>query len=150
MSRTISHILCLLLPVVAACSTEEMDSSIPNSKVYLKTTLDDYTRLHTAGAFRTYEPGQGIYATNTALGYAGIAIFRDFDGKIHACDLACPVEHDRNVKIALTSSLMATCATCGSQFNLQWGTCAPVAGPARQPLRTYHCTDSGSYILASN
>ena len=86
-----------------------------------ETTYDDYTKLQNPGCYKTFIPGDGLYATNTELGYAGIVIFRDFEGKLHCCDLACPVEASRTTRVTVNASLEATCPKCGSVFQLGWG-----------------------------
>jgi nitrite reductase/ring-hydroxylating ferredoxin subunit len=134
-----------------ACSTVEQDSAIPQSQVYLKTTYDDYTKLQNPGCYKTFIPGDGLYATNTELGYAGIVIFRDFEGKLHCCDLACPVEASRTTRVTVNASLEATCPKCGSVFQLGWGLATPTSGPAKEALKIYsHITDNGTTITVSN
>ncbi len=145
-------LLSLLLGLsTASCHKVEQDSSVPNSKVYFKMNYDDYTKMQNPGCYNTYIAGQGTYATNTQLGYGGLLIFRDFDGKIHCCDLSCPVEASRTVRVSVNSSLVATCPECGSTYQLGWGLCTPTSGPATETLKIYtHCIDNGTTISVSN
>ena len=154
MNSAITRLFCLMSSAITflSCSTREEDSSIPESRVYFKTGYDEYTRLLNPGSYLTFRVNDGnIYATNTYLGYGGIIIYRDFEGKIHSCDLSCPVEASRNVLVTVSSSLQATCDVCGSVFELGWGLATPSSGPAKETLKIYtHVTDNGSAIIVSN
>lgn len=141
----------ILLSVLGACKVVEEDSSVPESRVYFKTTYDEYVKLGNSGTYLIFKPGEGIYATNTYLGYGGLIVFRDFEGKIHCCDLSCPVEASRSTLVSVSASLQATCPVCGSVFDLGWGLCTPVSGPAKETLKIYtHAVDNGTSIIVSN
>lgn len=140
-----------LLLATLACKKVEMDSNIPNMKVYFETEYYQYTKLHGVGSYMIFKPGEGLYATNTCLGFGGLVIFRDFDNKVRCCDLACPVEANRNILLEINSALQATCKECGSKFDMAWGLCTPVEGPAKETMKIYpHTIDNGTCIKVSN
>lgn len=139
----------LLLVAMGACSKVEERSSIPDYDVYIKTFGNDYITLRIAGNSLCYIPSANtIYPTNTKLGYGGVVIYRDMEEKIHACDLACPVEASRNIRVDVKMPF-ATCAVCGSKYDLTFGFAAPVEGPAKETLKKYNAIDNGSAIIVS-
>lgn len=147
-------LLFLLLPVLAfsGCNDEYYESSIPDYEVYLNLTYTSYSQLQTSGSYKTFTSKSGTYATNTKLGYGGLIIFRDFDGHIRCCDMACPYCYEQKhgcYCVTMNSSLLATCNNCKSVYDLQWGLCVPTEGPSKEKLKIYHCTDNGSSIIAS-
>ncbi|MBQ4036101.1 MAG: hypothetical protein K6G31_12450 [Paludibacteraceae bacterium] len=146
---------CLTLLALTGCSKAEEDSPIPNYRVYFETPYADYTQLQNTGTYKTYTNGNGVYKTNTYLGYGGLLVYRSFDGVARCCDLACPycyVTKGLKMEIVPNSSLEATCTLCNSVFNLQWGSCIATSGPSMNNymLRTYYCRDTGSTILVGN
>lgn len=139
------------LTVLTNCSKIDVDSSIPDYRVDFKTTLpSDYNYLKTVGTYKVYTEDNGAYAANTYLGYGGLLVFRDFNGTIRCCDLACPFcysEEHCNYRIVPNSSLLAKCNNCNSVYDIQWGLCIPVEGPSKEPLKIYsHCSDTGTAI----
>lgn len=144
------HIL-LLIGLIAAgsCSDVEERSSIPDHEVNLKTFGNDYATLRITGNSVSYVASQtSLYPTNTRLGFGGVLIYRDYEGKINACDLACPVEAQRNILVNVKMPT-ATCPECGSKFDLSFGPAQPCGGPARETLKRYNAVDHGTYITVS-
>lgn len=138
--------ICLLL---FPCSCKDDESLIPDSEVYVKTYTSEYNMLRTPNHAVTYEYN-GVYPSNFKLGYGGVAIFRDLEGKLGCCDLACP--NDKSRMNPLTISMpFAYCPLCESKFDLSYGIGNPVEGPAKSPLRLYRSIrDNGEYILVTN
>lgn len=133
-----------LLLSVASCDDEET-SSIPNCRVELVTPYSDYMKLRNAGSYVVYEKN-GFYAAGTRLGYGGVLIFRDYDGVLHACDLACPVEANESVTVEV-SMPYAVCPKCGTKYDLTFGFCSPVNGSSKHTLRIYESVfERGEYI----
>lgn len=138
-----------ILMAMSACSEVEERSSIPDSQVYIKTFGNDYVTLRIAGNSVSYiSSPTSVYPTNFKLGYGGVLIYRDMDEKIHACDLACPVEASRSILVNVKMPF-ATCPSCGSKFDLTFGFAAPCEGPAKETLKQYNAIDNGSAIIAS-
>lgn len=143
----------LFLLFMAGCGVEEKDSAIPQARVNLRVTaLADYAHLRSIGNYMDFSLGDGkLYPTNTYLGFGGLIVFRNFDGKIMCVDKSCPVERDRYVQVTMDHKLHATCKMCGSEYDLSWGLCVPISGPAKEPLKIYpHCVDNGTSITISN
>ena len=116
---------------------KEQRSSIPSCEVYIETSPSEYVKLLTPNSAVSYiyTPGMSV-PTNFRFGYGGVLIYRDLDGKIRSCDLACPVEASRTVRVDVRMP-RAVCPVCRSEFDLSWGFAAPVAGPAKETLRVY-------------
>jgi nitrite reductase/ring-hydroxylating ferredoxin subunit len=75
-------------------------------------------------------PADFPYSKSDATGVAGIVIING-DTYISAYDIACPIEHDANVKLSFDDYGIATCNQCGSKFTLFNGeAAAPIAGVA--------------------
>ena len=78
--------LCILLN---ACRNDE--SSIPEAEVYVRTTYSEYMNLMRVNSCVIYNKDD-TYPSNFKLGYGGVIIFRDLEGLVRSCDLACPYE----------------------------------------------------------
>jgi len=132
-----------------SCEKKER-SSIPDCEVYIETKPSEYATLRLIGSAVTYiyTPGVPVPA-NFRFGYGGVLIYRDLEGRIRSCELACPVEAQPSVRVKVTMPY-AECPVCGSKFDLSWGTAVPVAGPAREALRGYHASERTNSIVASN
>ncbi|MBO4804876.1 MAG: hypothetical protein J5554_02410 [Paludibacteraceae bacterium] len=143
------QLLLLLLLTICSCTELEEKSSIPDHEVYIKTFGNDYTTLRIAGNSISYIPSQNsVYPTNFRFGFGGVLIYRDMEDKIHACDLACPVEATRNILVEVKMPF-ATCPSCGSKFDLTFGFASPCEGPAKETLKKYNAIDNGTAIIAS-
>lgn len=79
---------------------------------------------------------------NQYIGYSGIVIVHGLDGTFYAFDLCCPHEHSRDIRVGC-SMILATCPSCGSTFDIGFGTAMPTTGPSQYPLRRYTVTQSG-------
>lgn len=138
------------LAMATGCTEVEERSSIPDHEVYVKTFANDYTTLRIPGNSVSYiATPTSVYPTNFKLGFGGVLIYRDVEGKIHACDLACPVEASRGIRVDVKMPF-ATCPVCGSKFDLTFGFAAPCDGPAKETLKVYNAIDQGAAIIASN
>ncbi len=136
-----------VLAVLSACKDDE--STIADYPVYVKTSYSEYQTLATVNRCVTYT-NDDVYSTNTQLGFGGICIFRDLNGDIGCCDLACPYENLRTVTLTVKMPY-ATCTQCGSKFDLSYGTGTPLQGPAKSILKLYtKIIDTGEYIRVSN
>lgn len=138
---------------MSGCKPDVENSLIPDYRVYLKVKYSDYVQLLNVGTFKTYTEHSDVYPINTFLGYGGLIVFRDFDGKLGCCDLACPYCYDLERTqhlLTVNTSLLATCHHCNTVYDLQWGLCVPIEGPSKVKLKIYpHCKDTGSSIIVS-
>ena len=137
----------LLLLLLTNCKSDE--SSIGDYSVYVKTTYSEYQTLRTPNRAVTYTADR-VYSTNFQLGYGGICIFRDINGTLGCCDLACPYEKLRTTRLTINMPF-ATCEQCGSKFDLSYGVGNVMNGPATTILKMYSkVVDRGDYILVTN
>lgn len=133
---------------MVSCHDEE-ENTIPNRNVNIRTPYADFMQLRNAGSHVEYTYGN-FYAAGTLLGFGGIVIFRDYDNKLHAADLACPMEADEDVTIEVKMPY-ATCPKCKTKYDLTFGFCTPVEGPGKYNLRIYQSVfESGDYIQVRN
>lgn len=141
-----------LLPAIISLllfSCKDDESLIPDCEVYVKTYTSEYNELRTANHAVLY-PITGVYPSNFKLGYGGVAIFRDLEGKVGCCDLACPCDKSRSNPLTIQMP-WAICPLCDSKFDLSYSVGNPVEGPATSGLRMYrNIRDTGDYILVTN
>lgn len=77
------------------------------------------------------------YSDADALGYGGLALVRSLtQTSFFAYDLACPYERKAGVRLQI-DDLALLCPSCGSSFEVVYGSGIPTSGPARHPLRQY-------------
>lgn len=149
MNRLISALLTIAFTFgISSCRHEE-ENPIPNRNVNVRTPYNDFMQLRNAGTHIEYKFGN-YYAAGTLLGFGGILIFRDYDNKLHAADLACPVEADEGVTVEVNMPY-AICPKCNSKYDLTFGFCTPVSGPSKFNLKMYQSVfEAGDYIQVRN
>ena len=70
-----------------------------------------------------------------AIGYGGVVVYIDINGKYNAWDLACPYCAARGKRSPCTiSGIMAHCHECDEQYDIGSGTAAPQRGVAKEYL----------------
>lgn len=101
------------------------------------------------------------YKTTSATGFGGVLLICGMDPfsletlAPLAYDLSCPVERQRNIRVAVDpKTYEAVCPVCDSHYDVTMGGGAPTAGPAlsgehKYGLRRYSCrmTTYGGYII---
>lgn len=101
------------------------------------------------------------YTANSYTGFGGVLLIGGVDPFTSepnvplAYDLACPVERDASVRVAVDKdNLEAVCPRCGSRYDVIMAGGSPVAGPAltgnvKYGLRRYVCSPerNGGYII---
>lgn len=149
MNRLFFSVLTIIFSsFITSCEREE-ENPIPNLSVNIRTPYSDFMQLRNAGSHIEYKYGN-FYAAGTALGYGGVLIFRDYDNKLHAADLACPVEADKTVVVRVEMPY-AICPNCNSKYDLTFGFCSPISGPSKHNLRIYQSVfEAGDYIQVRN
>ncbi len=144
----IALIFAIFSSSIISCHDEE-ENVIPYRKVNLRTPYADFMQLRNAGSHVEYPFGD-FYAAGTLLGFGGIVIFRDYDNKLHAADLACPMEAEEDVTIEVKMPY-AICPRCNTKYDLTFGFCTPVDGPGRYNLKIYPSVfEAGDYIQVRN
>lgn len=107
------------------------------------------------------QPAGFSYTTSTATGYGGVLLIMGMnpftaDTNVPlAYDLACPVECDPSVRVAIdNTSFEAICPKCGSHYDVTMQGGSPVSGPASEGkykygLTRYQCmpTTLGGYMI---
>lgn len=132
----------------SSCVNEVNDDRIPYAPVYVPfTTISEWNLYGVSGAgmVRRFiytptlrEPAGYPWIERAAAGYGGVLLTQTFYGDYWVFDAACPVERDRNVRVAYNSStLTARCPKCGSEYDVLdtqgRGPGQAVSGPAFTP-----------------
>lgn len=140
--------LLIFIFLLPSCEKEESRYTLPYARVYFRIDINGRDSDLTHFSHKTFTK------PNTAaesVGYAGLLVFRDYNGDIFAYDLACPYEKDKNIQVKPNSSGHAVCPQCDSEYVIMYGTSerngtlglgTPVKGkgPATQPLQSYLVT----------
>ena len=132
--------MATLLGVLTACDKVD-DDRIPPCPVYLSFFSQgdwDVYGVTGAGAYKRFIltdkeriPADYPYSALSQTGFGGILLLTDYLGEPHAFDLACPVERQYNVRIAIdTKTNNARCPKCLSEYDVFTNLGTPVAGPA--------------------
>ncbi|MCM1489513.1 MAG: hypothetical protein NC095_01610 [Muribaculum sp.] len=162
--------LMVMLSAVVSCNQID-DDRIPSLPVYIN--------LSGAGLWNTYgvagvglsrnfindgktqSPAGFPYTANSYTGFGGVLLIGGVDPFTTepnvplAYDLACPVERDAKVRVAVNAdNLEAVCPKCGSRYDVVMAGGSPVGGPAltgdtKYGLRRYVCSPerNGGYII---
>ena len=152
MKKTIIHLfITLFFGVLSFSCKKEIRSSIPSSEVYIETSPSEYAKLRNPNSAVSYIYTPGIPApANFRFGFGGVLIFRDLEGRIRSCDLACPVEALRTIRVEVKMPF-AVCPVCNSKFDLSYGFASPVDGPAKETLYIYtHVYERANSIVVTN
>lgn len=142
------------LLLLGACKDSNTSSVIPESSVYIYQNINLYAvSLRAIGGYKTYtaiNTSQGV----SAIGYGGVLVFYGYDENYYAFDMACPHEVNREVRVTPNDNGQAVCSSCGSVFNLSYGSGAVISGPATEGLKKYKIkttsTTAGLYIYVVN
>lgn len=100
-------------------------------------------------------PANYPYSALSQTGFGGILLVSNLLGEPQAFDLACPVEVQYNVRVAIDSeTTYARCPECQSQYDVFSNYGTPVSGPAVNygyGLRRYSVTRgiNGEYMTVT-
>ena len=83
------------------------------------------------------------------IGYAGLLVWVDMDGRYNACDLCCPHCLDKT-KPVTTDGFYAVCPVCGEHFDLSYGLAVPTKGMTRQALRRFDAAYHNGILMIRN
>lgn len=162
--------LIVLLSAASSCNQVD-DDRIPALPVYINLSgagMWNSYGVAGVGISRTFihskdltKPSGFPYTANSYTGFGGVLLIGGVDPFTTepnvplAYDLACPVERDCNVRVAIDpDNLEAVCHKCGSRYDVVMAGGSPVGGPAltgtpKYGLRRYECTPdrAGGYII---
>lgn len=95
--------------------------------------------LRAIGGYKTYTAVNTNEGVN-AVGYGGVLIFYGYDENYYAFDMSCPHEASRTIRVIPNDQGQAVCSTCGSVFNIGYGSGNVVSGPVTEGLRRFKVT----------
>lgn len=137
------------LPFLLVSCDNSYNSSIPDFPVHLELNFleADYSKLKNPNQYLIID--KRIKETDR-IGFSGVLVYTDFDGKYCAFDLCCPYEAQRDIKIMPNDIGEAVCEKCGSVFSIAYGIGNPISGPAKQPLKRYKAIVQGDVLYIIN
>lgn len=144
------HVLSIIgLFLITSCHNTR--TSIPDYPVYIDRNLDlDAIELRTMG--NGMEITDENKKTREYVGYGGVLLFRGFDDEIYAFDMSCPYELKRDVRVHFDSNITpgyVKCESCGSTYNVAYGSGTRIDGPGNEGLKRYHVTLTGNSLKVS-
>jgi nitrite reductase/ring-hydroxylating ferredoxin subunit len=120
-----------------ACE-EDWISPIPSAPVHITLNLD-FADIDLIPSLATKCITARRLETDR-IGFGGILVINGYSANgainLYAYDLACPVEADRNNKVAPDDQGKAACPHCGAVYNIAYGSGIPESG-SKHPLRSY-------------
>lgn len=138
-------IACTLAAVwLSGCHSVDIKDDVVTGAVYIPfATAGDWEAYGVSGAMQSRVfvrwlalPEHYPYQDYCFTGFGGVLMTCTALSNYCAFDMACPVEHSPEVRVAIDSELnMAVCPKCGSiydVFQLEESPGYPVGGPARK------------------
>lgn len=127
----------LLIAVGACTSTSQPTTPIHPVFVSVHLNASAYRPLLSPGGIvRITQPA----TSNERIGYGGIVIARSLtETTFYAFDASCPVERESTTRVEIID-LGVRCPSCGSTFDVLYGSGAPTSGTAKASLRRYSAT----------
>ena len=137
-----------ILSLLLLTSCHEDKTSIPDYAVYIDRNLDlDAIELRTIG--NGMEITEENKKTREYVGFGGILLFHGYDDEIYAFDMACPYEVRREVKVHFDNNITpgyVKCESCGSTYNVGYGSGNRIDGPGNEGLKRYNVVLSGNSL----
>ena len=127
--------LAAAMVLLAGCRNEQQ-CDVPSCPVVFDMHIASmYPHFVPDNGFQTLEFREKRFAQDL-IGYAGLLVWVDMEGKYNACDLCCPncLDVKRPVE---TDGIWAVCPVCGEKYDLSYGFAVPTEGRTRQSLRRY-------------
>jgi nitrite reductase/ring-hydroxylating ferredoxin subunit len=129
-------------------------SSIPNYPVFLDIDLRlapyNTTLKNNNNSYVLFEePRMGKELTDR-IGYGGVIVYADFEGKYCAFDLACPHEALPSVKVKPNDLGQLVCDSCNSVYDISFGVGHPTKGPSKEGLKRYKTMLQGDLLRVTN
>jgi nitrite reductase/ring-hydroxylating ferredoxin subunit len=129
------------LILLAGCK-KEVGQTLPYSYVDVTLTIPSELSSLSIGS-ATICPDKGYN------GLKGIIIYRDDLYQFKAYERLCRnYPNDTSAIVLEDDNVRATCPTCGSQYELVYGTV--ITGPAKFSLKTYTTSVSGNFLYIRN
>ncbi|MCE1198013.1 MAG: Rieske 2Fe-2S domain-containing protein [Marinilabiliales bacterium] len=137
-SKLLISALLLVTVISSSNCIDNQDNFVPYAHVDKYISLINYNNLLIPGNSMTF----------TGEGYAGLIVICISDQQYYAFDACCPNEGAKNAfvetnpgqtGIIFSSSPVATCKVCGSQYNL-YTSGVVIKGPSVRSLKQYNVT----------
>ncbi len=142
-SKSLSHIIttfaAAILLMISAASCHHVDNKrLPLSAVNIVFwTEGDWVTWGVTGAAQSRRfirqdrvPANFPYTVSTYTGFGGVLLCTTYAGEPVAYDLACPVECNSQIRVAVTEDMVAECPKCHSTYDIFSLYGHPLSGPA--------------------
>ncbi len=152
MKRIDVFFLIIFLVVSVSCGDEAPRQTVPYALVNFRVDPDGAD--HILKNYLTYKifTKSEAHSSTDRFGYAGVLVVTDANGGLHAFDLCCP--HEDNKQIIINPDYeekgyngKVKCTSCGSVFVTMFGIGNVESGPSTEPLQRYNVIllQDGSY-----
>lgn len=128
-----------------SCAKEEPLYTVPYAPVYFRVDINGLDSDLTYFTHKSYLTGRTI---GEQVGFGGLLVFRDNEGKVFAFDLSCPNERLKDVRVVPADNGEAVCPKCKKKYVFWTGTGHEAQGGA--PLQRYRVlgsTQSGVFHI---
>lgn len=138
----------MLGALLLLCGCEKYRNDVPSYPVYIDLDiLGEFPHFVPDNGFRTMTFTERRFETE-AIGYAGVLVWVDMQGRYNAADLCCPVCLER--KPVEVDGIFSRCPRCGEEFDLSYGLATPMHGISRYPLRKFNVSYQGAHLIIRN
>lgn len=141
--KRIAAVFLLILLIVTSCGDETPRQTVPFAQVNFRVDLISYdSELKNPDRYKIFTEEQRRLDTDY-FGYGGVLVVSGPSGDLHAFDLCCPHEDNRQVVVVPDyegSGYIGKvkCPSCGSVFVTMFGLGSVESGPSMEPLQRYN------------
>lgn len=143
------HIWVIIMALVLVGCENKQRNTVPSYPVYMDLNiLGEFPHFVPDNGFQTMTFTSRRFETE-AIGYSGVLVWVDMQGRYQAADLCCPVCLKRDIPVE-TDGIFACCPECGERYDLSYGYAVPTQGVSRHALRKFKVSAQGAHLIIRN
>lgn len=146
----IRHIIFVIISLVFLSCDGPGVNPVPSFPVYLELDIQgQYPHFVPDNGYQALLFHQARYDRTEYVGYSGVLVWIDMQGKYQACDLCCPHCVIQNKPVEL-DGLFAVCPTCGEHYDLSYGIAFPTKNISKFTLRKFSVASQVYKLIIRN